>query len=197
MIIRKLDDITGTAKEVLADNKNWCSRRLLLKQDGLGFSFHDTIVYAGTRTLIHYKHHVEAVYCIEGEGELDLIDEGAVIPVTAGTLYVLDKHEKHYLVARTDMRILCVFTPALTGREKHGADGAYPPDRELSDDLTLSSQQPVITQEPGPDKLKFAFLNLREQPRGNYMLNCLIKAGFKPAVVIENICPSLVSIFTT
>jgi folate-dependent phosphoribosylglycinamide formyltransferase PurN/quercetin dioxygenase-like cupin family protein len=179
MIIRKLNDIEGTEKEVLADNKNWCSRRLLLKQDGLGFSFHDTIIYAGTRTLIHYKHHVEAVYCIKGAGELDLIDEGVVIPVKAGTLYVLDKHEKHYLVAKSDMRILCVFKPPLTGLEKHGTDGAYPPD------LELSSIKPVIAQGPGPGKLKFAFLNLKGQPRGNYMLNCLIKAGFKPAIVIE------------
>jgi hypothetical protein len=41
-------------------------------------------------------------------------------------LYVLDGNERHELHAETDLRMVCVFTPALTGREVHDADGAYP-----------------------------------------------------------------------
>jgi L-ectoine synthase len=39
---------------------------------------------------------------------------------------VLDHHEAHILRATTDLRIICVFTPALTGQEKHDASGSYP-----------------------------------------------------------------------
>ena len=36
------------------------------------------------------------------------------------------KHDRHRLEAHTDMRIVCVFTPALVGRETHDEDGSYP-----------------------------------------------------------------------
>ncbi|HQI23528.1 MAG TPA: ectoine synthase, partial [Smithella sp.] len=68
MLVRTIDDIRGTRREVFAENKNWVSRRLLLKKDGMGFSFHETIIFAGTETHIWYKHHLEAVFCVEGEG---------------------------------------------------------------------------------------------------------------------------------
>jgi|GEM_PF-27669 len=176
MIVRKLKEILGTEREVLAPNKNWNSRRLLLQKDGMGFSFHDTIIFAGTRTLIHYKHHLEAVYCIEGEGAVELIGEDKVIPITQDTLYALNNHEKHYLVAHTDMRIICVFDPPLTGMEVHREDGSYEP-------ATAPAPRYLFTPLTSP--LKFAFLNLQGQPRGNYMLDCLIKEGFEPAIIIE------------
>lgn len=125
MIIRKLEEILGTEQEVLAPNGNWCSRRFLTEPDGMGFSLHDTIIYAGTKTLIHYKHHVEAVYCIEGKGHVVLIEQGKTIPVSAGTMYALNEHERHYLVAETDLRIICVFNPPLSGKEVHREDGSY------------------------------------------------------------------------
>lgn len=167
MIVRTLAEILGTDREVRAPNGNWTSLRFLLEQDGMGFSFHDTTIHAGTKTFIHYKHHVEAVYCIGGEGAVELIDRGSTIPLSAGTFYGLNKHEKHYLTARTDMRIICVFNPPLTGGEVHRADGSYAP--------------------PSLDKRKprFVYLNLREQPRGNYMLDCLVRAGLEPVAVIE------------
>jgi L-ectoine synthase len=96
----------------------------------MGFSFHDTLLFAGTETYIWYKHHLEAVYCIEGDGEVELADTGAVCRLTPGTLYALDQHDRHYLRARTDMRLLSVFNPPLTGREVHQADGSYPPPDE-------------------------------------------------------------------
>ncbi|HET6611173.1 MAG TPA: ectoine synthase [Kofleriaceae bacterium] len=124
MIIRSLDEIRGTDAEV--DTPNWVSRRFLVRADGMGFSFHDTIIRAGTETLIWYKNHLEAVYCISGEGELEQLDDGKVFPIAAGTLYALNGHERHHLRARTDMRMMCVFNPPLTGAEVHDEDGVYP-----------------------------------------------------------------------
>jgi len=124
MIVRTLDEILGTENDVKAET--WASRRLLLKDDNMGFSFHDTIIYAGTETHIWYKNHLEAVYCVGGEGEIETISDGKVYPIKDGTMYALDKHDEHYLRATKDMRMICVFNPPLTGQETHDKDGAYP-----------------------------------------------------------------------
>lgn len=124
MIVRKLSETLGTDREV--DVETWTSRRFLLKSDGMGFSMHDTIIKAGTETFIWYANHLEAVYCIEGSGEVELVDSGVVYPIEPGTLYALDGNEKHYLRARTQMRMVCVFNPPLTGKEVHDENGIYP-----------------------------------------------------------------------
>lgn len=127
MILRTIDDIRGGKREVLAPNGNWVSRRLLLKDDNLGFSFHETVIFAGTETIIWYKNHLEAVYCVEGQGEVETFNDGKIYPINPGTMYVLDKHDKHYLRAfDDDLRLLCVFNPALVGDEVHDEDGSYP-----------------------------------------------------------------------
>jgi L-ectoine synthase len=127
MIVRRLkEDILGTENEVHAATKTWTSRRLLLKKDGMGFSFHDTLIHGGTETLIHYANHLEAVYCVEGEGELEEVETGAVHKISDGTMYALNGHEKHWLRATKTLRMICVFNPALTGREDHDKDGIYP-----------------------------------------------------------------------
>jgi L-ectoine synthase len=126
MIVRSLEEIIGTENDVHADN--WNSRRFLLKKDGMGFSFNDTIIKAGTETFIWYANHLESVYCIEGEGEIETIDDGKVYQIRPGTMYALDGHEKHYLRARKDMRMMCVFNPPLSGREVHDENGVYPAD---------------------------------------------------------------------
>ena len=126
MIIRKLDEINGSNRDVAAENGNWRSRRLLLAKDGMGFSMHDTLIYGGTETYIHYANHLEAVYCIEGEGEIEDLDAGVTTQLEAGTLYALNGHERHYLRARETMRMVCVFNPPVTGREVHDENGVYP-----------------------------------------------------------------------
>ncbi len=124
MIVRNLEDILDTENDVKAET--WASRRFLLKKDGMGFSFHETTIYAGTETYIWYKNHLEAVYCVGGEGEIETIEDGKIYPIKDGTMYALDKHDKHYLRAKTDLRLICVFNPPLTGREVHDEDGVYP-----------------------------------------------------------------------
>lgn len=126
MIVRTIADIKGTDREVFAENGNWVSRRILLKKDGMGFSFHETIIFAGTETHLWYKNHLEAVFCVEGEGEVELFDSGEKIPIRPGTMYALDKHDRHYLRAfGSDLRLLCVFNPPVTGGEVHLPDGSY------------------------------------------------------------------------
>ena len=127
MILRSIDDIKNTDREVFAENKNWVSRRLLLKKDGMGFSFHETIIFAGTQTHIWYKNHVEAVYCVEGEGEVEALKNGKIYRITPVTMYALNENDEHYLRAEKDMRLLCVFNPPVTGKEVHQADGSYAP----------------------------------------------------------------------
>lgn len=124
MIVRHLSEIEDTDKDVRA--KTWKSRRFLLKEDGMGFSMSDTVLYAGTETLIWYKYHLEAVYCIEGEGELEVLPNGPTYQITPGTMYALSEHEKHHLRAKTDLRVVCVFNPPLTGQEVHDEEGTYP-----------------------------------------------------------------------
>lgn len=128
MIVKRLADIVGTDQEV--DTPNWTSRRLLLKGDGMGFSVHDTVIKEGTETHIWYQNHLEAVYLIEGRGEIETVSNGRVYPLEAGTIYALDQHDEHYLRANkgSHMRMVCVFNPPLTGREVHDENGVYPAD---------------------------------------------------------------------
>ena len=67
MIVRTLDEIIGSARDV--QGHGWRSRRLLTKADAMGFSFHDTVLAEGSEQELEYKHHLEANYCISGEGE--------------------------------------------------------------------------------------------------------------------------------
>jgi len=131
MIVRRLKDIINSDRDVRAKNGDWESRRLILNDDAVGFSLHDTIIHAGTEMSFWYKHHIEAVYCIEGEGEVETTDKGEVYPIKAGTVYLLNGNERHYLRAKTTMRMVCVFNPPVTGKENHDADGSYRPGAEM------------------------------------------------------------------
>ena len=124
MIVRKLSDITGTERETSA--KNWTSRRLLLRDDKMGFSLHDTLIFAGTSTEMHYQNHLEAVYCIEGKGKVTVLATGEEFEIEAGTVYALDQHDHHLLTAEQTMRMICVFNPPVVGTETHNENGVYP-----------------------------------------------------------------------
>jgi len=124
VIVRSIQDLHGTDRDVA--HGNWVSRRFLLAKDGVGFSVNETTIRAGTETPMWYKNHTEAVYCVGGEGEIEDLTDGTVYPIADGTIYVLNGHEKHILRARTELRLICVFTPPLTGREVHDDEGAYP-----------------------------------------------------------------------
>ena len=73
------------------------------------------------------KNHLEACYCVSGRGDIEDLATGAVHLIAPGTVYALDRHDRHTLRASADedMRLICVFYPALRGTETHGPDGSY------------------------------------------------------------------------
>jgi L-ectoine synthase len=114
MLIRKLSSVKTV------EWGNGLSRRFLLDADGMGYTVTDTIVTKGTKSRLEYKNHLEACYCIEGSGKVVELD-GTEHEIVPGTLYALDRHDAHDLVAsdNEDLRLVCMFTPALTGDEAH------------------------------------------------------------------------------
>ena len=126
MIVRKLADAEKSSRHV--EGPGWDSTRLLLAADHMGFSFHITTIHEGAALELHYKNHLESVYCISGEGSIEDLATGETHPIEPGTVYALDQHDKHVLRARREMKMACVFNPPLNGREVHDATGAYAAD---------------------------------------------------------------------
>lgn len=124
MIVRSVHDVTGTDRDVRTPK--WRSKRIVLAEENVGFSVHETTLEAGTVNDFWYANHVEAVFVVEGEGELLDKETGEVHPLSPGSLYLLDGHEQHRLRPRTRMRAICVFNPPLTGSEVHDDNGVYP-----------------------------------------------------------------------
>ncbi|MGB1581811.1 MAG: ectoine synthase [Nevskiales bacterium] len=128
MIVRKLQEAEKTDRRIVSEG--WESTRLLLKNDNMGFSFHITTIYEAAELHLHYQNHLESVYCISGEGEVETEADGKVYPISPGSIYILDQHDKHILRARSEMKMACVFNPPLHGKEVHNAEGAYELDAE-------------------------------------------------------------------
>jgi len=135
MIVRNLEDAAKDGRKIVDPKGNWDSTRLLLKDDNMGFSFHVTTIFKGADFQMHYQNHLESVYCMSGEGEVETLADGKKYPIKPGTVYILDKHDKHVLRAFSEMKMACVFNPPLTGKEVHNAEGAY----ELDGDFALDN----------------------------------------------------------
>ncbi len=133
MIVRTLAEAQASGRRIVSPDNNWESTRMLLKNDNMGFSFHITTIYAGADFRMHYKNHLESVYCVSGEGEVETLADGRKYPIAPGTLYILDKHDEHILRAFSEMTMACVFNPPLSGKEVHNAEGAYELDAEEID----------------------------------------------------------------
>ena len=95
----------------------------------MGYTMTDTIVNKGTKSLLEYENHLEACYCIAGSGAVIEMD-GTEHEIVPGTMYALDKHDPHYLVASDDEDLgWCACSrPALKGDEAHtfGESGVHP-----------------------------------------------------------------------
>ena len=126
MIVRTIDEISGTERDVHATDESWTSKRLILEKDGFGFSLHESTVHAGREVKVWYKNHLEAVYIFEGEGEIENQANGQVFPLRPGTLYALYKEDKAIIRAKTEMVMVSVFNPPVVGSERHADDGSYP-----------------------------------------------------------------------
>jgi len=130
MIVRTTAEITGTDRDVAAGA--WRSKRIILAGDGVGFSFHETVIEPGSVNEFHYQHHVEAVWVIEGSGTLTNRETGEVHDLGPGTMYLLDGHERHTVTCVDQLRMMCVFNPPVTGDEVHDETGAYPAPKEVA-----------------------------------------------------------------
>jgi L-ectoine synthase len=123
MIVRSLQEARRGRRRIVSDG--WESTRLLLESDKMGFSFHITTIYRNAELHLHYQNHLESVYCISGYGEIKNEEDGQVYPIQPGTIYLLDKNDKHILYGHTEMEMACVFNPPLHGTEVHNESGAY------------------------------------------------------------------------
>ena len=124
MIIRKLKDIRSSDRNVKSEG--WESARLLLADEGMGFSFHVTTMYAGSELRMHYKNHLEAVLVLKGTGTIEDLATGEVHQLKTGVMYALNENDQHVVRPETDLVTACVFNPPVTGAEVHDETGAYP-----------------------------------------------------------------------
>ena len=131
MIVRTLDEITDTDADIKTEN--WRSKRIILAKEKVGFSVHETTLYAGTVNDFWYANHIEAVFVFQGEGEIEDKATGEVHQLRPGSLYLLNNHDKHQVRPKTEMKTVCVFNPPVTGREVHDENGVYPLVREEDD----------------------------------------------------------------
>ena len=131
MIVRTLEECEKSERRIVS--KTWESTRMLLKDDNMGYSFHITTIYAGTETHIWYQNHLESVYCISGEGEIETLADGKIYQIKPGTLYNLDQHDEHLLRADKELKLACVFNPPLNGKEVHDENGVYPLEADTVD----------------------------------------------------------------
>jgi len=124
VIVRTLSEIEGSELDVRGDG--WRAQRLLVRDDGLGFSLSETTVDGGAEMNIWYKHHQEACFVISGSAELTERDTGTTHRIGPGSVYA-PQHDRHTIRVLEPLRLVCVFNPALSGQEKHDADGSYLP----------------------------------------------------------------------
>lgn len=90
----------------------------MLAAEGIGYSVHETTLAAGISLRFEYEHHRETVYCVSGEGCIEDLSSGRAAALSAGGLYSAGIGEPHRITTTTEMRLLCIFTPPLTGSEE-------------------------------------------------------------------------------
>ncbi|MCU1400853.1 MAG: ectC [Acidimicrobiales bacterium] len=124
MIVIRSEDVANTARHVSGDN--WDSKRMIVKDDGMGYSVHETRILEGTESRLHYEQHYETNYCYAGEGEVVDMATGETYAIRPGTIYALDQHDDHIVRAtKGDLHLVCVFNPPVAGTETHNATGGY------------------------------------------------------------------------
>jgi len=130
MIVRDFNEIIKSDRDRVVTDAAWSSVRMLLAEDGMGFSFHITFLDAGSEHTFEYKHHFESVYCMQGKGSITDLATGETHAIVPGVMYALDKHDRHVLRAEDELVMACVFNPPVTGTEVHREDGSYAPAKE-------------------------------------------------------------------
>lgn len=125
MIVRDINKIIKSDSDRVVTDAQWTSIRMLLADDGMGFSFHITFLKEGSEHTFEYKNHFESVYCMKGKGSITDLATGETHQIEPGVMYALNEHDRHVLRAEEELVMACVFNPPVTGKEVHGADGSY------------------------------------------------------------------------
>ncbi|MSU89334.1 L-ectoine synthase [Rhodobacteraceae bacterium 2CG4] len=125
MIVRDLNQIRKNEPNRVVSDAHWTSVRMLLADDGMGFSFHITTLQPGSEHEFEYKNHFESVYCMSGTGSITDVATGETHQIRPGVMYALNLNDRHVLRAEEELVMACCFNPPVTGREVHQADGSY------------------------------------------------------------------------
>lgn len=125
MKVITLDQVIQDGKDVKCPSGGFVSYRYLLAKDGMGFSLHKTMIPRGEQRHWHHKKHQGACFCVSGLGLLTNIETGMVYEIRPDSCYALDNHDDHLFQAITDVVLISVFNPPVTGGEVHNEDGSY------------------------------------------------------------------------
>ena len=111
MIVRDFNKIVENEPDRVVSDASWTSVRLLLADDGMGFSFHITTLDAGSEHTFEYKNHFESVYCMRGKGSITDLATGETHKIVPGVMYALNDHDRHILRAEEELVMACCFNP--------------------------------------------------------------------------------------
>ena len=131
MFVKTLADLKARGQERVLCNGNIRTVRFLTRADGLGFTVSDVRVSAGIDQILWYRNHIEANFVVSGEGTVEDTNSGRSWKLEPGVIYVVGPKDRHRILSTTDMYIISVFNPPLTGNERHDADGTYEPGGEI------------------------------------------------------------------
>ncbi len=116
MFISSVQEVIGTDRDV--QGPGWKSRRVILAEDGMGYSVHETLVDAGTHLRLNYANHRETVYVVAGRGTVTDVAGERAVSLQPGSVYSGGVGEEHILVCDTEMTFLVIFTPGLVADEE-------------------------------------------------------------------------------
>lgn len=127
MFVRTLEEVRASGLEFVREGEVSRVARFVTAGDNLGFALSDVRFKAGHGVDLWYKNHWEANLVLDGSLEFTDKASGETRRLGPGALYCVGPEDRHHLQAVSDVHLLSVFNPPLTGQETHDADGAYPP----------------------------------------------------------------------
>jgi L-ectoine synthase len=126
MFVRSIDDVRSSGQEKKVLDGKVTALRMLTASDEMGFSLSDVRFKAGIEQDLWYKNHWEANLVLAGTLELSDKTSGETHVLEAGDVYCVGPNDPHHLTAKTDIQVIAIFNPPLSGDETHDEDGAYP-----------------------------------------------------------------------
>ena len=127
MFVKTIEDVRAAGMEVVVADGLATSQRYLTAADELGFSFHSVLLKAGVGGDLWYKNHWEGNLVLDGSMEVKDYATDQVHELGPGSLYLVGPKDRHHVNPLSDVHIITIFDPPLTGKEERDEDGSYPP----------------------------------------------------------------------